>query len=231
MRGNALSRDQWTADDRRTTRRVRGLLQHRHARVAHAALTTVHIVLPTDAAGHAGVRALFIKNNQRGDMNQLHNESEAVRKGRLLAPGMYDLNDLEIGDHFVTSGMTVTEAHVVNYAGVSGDMYDIHLDDVAAQQAGFPGRIAHGLLGLALTDGLKTRSAVRMSALATLGWNWSFRAPLMIGDRIHVEIEVVGKRVTKRTDRGIATLRLNVLNQHRTIVREGETLLLLANRP
>jgi 3-hydroxybutyryl-CoA dehydratase len=163
-------------------------------------------------------------------MTQLQNENDAVRPGRLLAPGMYDLNDLAIGDHFVTSGMTVTEAHVVNFAGVSGDMYDIHLDDVAAQQAGFPGRIAHGLLGLALADGLKTRSAVRMSALATLGWNWSFRAPLLIGDRIHVEIEVVGTRVTKRVDRGIATLRLKMLNQRGEIVQDGETLLLLANR-
>jgi len=163
-------------------------------------------------------------------MTQLQNEEAAVQRGRLLAPGMYDLNDLEIGDHFVTSGMTLTEAHIVNYAGVSGDMYDIHLDDVAAQQAGFSGRIAHGLLGLALTDGLKTRSPVRMSALATLGWNWSFRAPLHIGDRIQVEIEVVGKRVTKRIDRGIATLKLCVLNQLGNVVQDGETLLLMRNR-
>jgi 3-hydroxybutyryl-CoA dehydratase len=163
-------------------------------------------------------------------MMEIENEKETVRRGRLLAPGMYDLNDLEIGDHFVTSGMTVTEAHIVNYAGVSGDMYDIHLDDVAAQQAGFPGRIAHGLLGLALTDGLKTRSPVRMSALATLSWNWSFRAPLMIGDRIQVDIEVVGKRVTKRIDRGIATLKLSVTNQRGEVVQDGETLLLIANR-
>ncbi|SMG59009.1 MaoC family dehydratase [Paraburkholderia susongensis] len=163
-------------------------------------------------------------------MTQFQSESDSVRRGRLLTPGMYDLNDIEIGDHFVTSGMTVTEAHIVNFAGVSGDMYDIHLDDVAAQQAGFPGRIAHGLLGLALTDGLKTRSAVRMSALATLGWNWAFRAPLFIGDRIHVNIEVVGKRVTKRIDRGIATLKLSVLNQRGNVVQDGETLLLMANR-
>ncbi|SAK72063.1 dehydratase [Caballeronia pedi] len=163
-------------------------------------------------------------------MTQLQNEGDSVRRGRLLEPGMYDLNDLEVGDHFATSGMTVTETHIVNFAGVSGDMYDIHLDDVAAQQAGFPGRIAHGLLGLALTDGLKTRSPVRMSALATLSWNWSFRSPLLIGDRIQVEIEVVGKRVTKRVDRGIATLRLSVVNQRGTVVQDGETLLLMANR-
>jgi acyl dehydratase len=156
--------------------------------------------------------------------------NEDARTGRLLPAGKYDLNDIEPGDHYVTSGMTVTESHVVNYAGVSGDLYDLHMDDVAAQEAGFTGRIAHGLLGLALADGLKTRSDVRFSALATLSWNWAFRAPLMIGDRIQVRIEVVEKRVTKRTDRGIATLKLTVLNQHGAVLQDGQTLLLMANR-
>ncbi|WP_235012252.1 MaoC family dehydratase [Caballeronia catudaia] len=126
--------------------------------------------------------------------------------------------------------MTVTESHVVNYAGVSGDLYDLHMDDVAAQEAGFSGRIAHGLLGLALADGLKTRSDVRLRGLATLSWNWAFRAPLMIGDRIQVNIEVAAKRLTKHQDRGIATLKLTVLNQHGKVLQDGETLLLMANR-
>lgn len=146
---------------------------------------------------------------------------------RLLKPGLYGLNDIEAGDYYLTAGVTVTETHVVNFAGVSGDHYDIHVDDVAAQEAGFPGRIAHGLLGLSLADGLKTRCPVLLKGLATLGWNWSFRAPLMIGDRIHVDIEVIGKRLTRRPDRGIATLRLKVLNQRGEVVQEGETLMMM----
>jgi 3-hydroxybutyryl-CoA dehydratase len=164
-------------------------------------------------------------------MTQVPNDSDtaaaAAQNTRLLKPGLYALNHIEVGDYFITSGITVTEAHVVNFAGVSGDMYDIHLDDVAAQQAGFPGRIAHGLLGLALTDGLKTRALVRFTSIATLSWNWSFRAPIMIGDRIQVRIEVAAKRVTKRTDRGIATLKLTVSNQNGNTVQDGETMLML----
>ncbi len=154
-------------------------------------------------------------------------ESVAIDTRRLLKPGLYGLNDIEAGDYYLTAGVTVTETHVVNFAGVSGDHYDIHVDDVAAQEAGFPGRIAHGLLGLSLADGLKTRCPVLLKGLATLGWNWSFRAPLMIGDRIHVDIEVIGKRLTKRPDRGIATLRLKVLNQRGEVVQEGETLMMM----
>lgn len=151
-------------------------------------------------------------------------------EGRVLTPGLYHFDEIEVGDRFVTSGVTVTETHVVNFAGVSGDFYDIHLDDIAAQEAGFPSRIAHGLLGLSLADGLKTRCPVRLQGLATLGWNWSFRAPILIGDRIHVEINVVGMRQTKRADRGIATLALTVLNHAGKTVQDGETQLLMGIR-
>jgi len=151
--------------------------------------------------------------------------------GRLLAPGEYGFDDLEPGDHFVTAGITVTEAHVVSYAGLSGDLFDVHMDDEWARAQGFPGRIAHGLLGLALADGLKTRSPVRLLGIATLGWSWSFRAPILINDRIQVRITLQGKRETKRGDRGIATLAMRILNQHGAVVQDGETQLMMQRRP
>jgi acyl dehydratase len=80
---------------------------------------------------------------------------------------------------------------------------------------------------LSLADGLKTRCAVRLKGIATLSWNWSFRAPLLIGDRIHVNVRIHAKRVTKRTDRGIVTLAMQVMNQRKEVVQDGETLLLV----
>jgi acyl dehydratase len=153
-----------------------------------------------------------------------------AQPGRKLAAGEYGFDDLELGNHFETSGVTVTEAHVVGFAGLSGDLFDVHMDDDFAQGLGFPGRIAHGLLGLSLADGLKTRAAVRMLSVATLSWNWAFRAPILIGDRIHVALTVAGKRLTKRGDRGIVTLSLKVLKQTGEVVQEGETLLMVRRR-
>ncbi|HTJ94167.1 MAG TPA: MaoC/PaaZ C-terminal domain-containing protein [Pararobbsia sp.] len=155
------------------------------------------------------------------------NQSDDQTPARVLVPGEYGFNDFEIGDSYQTSGVTVTEAHVVGFAGLSGDLFDVHMDDEFAQAAGFPGRIAHGLLGLSLADGLKTRCAVRLKGIATLSWNWSFRAPLLIGDRIHVNVRIHAKRVTKRTDRGIVTLAMQVMNQRKEVVQDGETLLLV----
>jgi 3-hydroxybutyryl-CoA dehydratase len=146
---------------------------------------------------------------------------------RQLSPGEYGFDDLNAGDFFRTAGVTVTEAHVVGYAGISGDLFDVHMDDEFAREQGFPGRIAHGLLGLALADGLKTRSPVRLLGIATLSWSWSFRAPLLIGDRMHVRVAVHGKRATKRKDRGIVTFQMTVLNQHGNAVQDGQTQLLM----
>jgi acyl dehydratase len=115
-----------------------------------------------------------------------------------------------VGDYYKTAGVTVTEAHVVGFAGLSGDLFDVHMDDEFARAAGFPGRIAHGLL-----------------AIASLHWNWSYRAPLHIGDRIHVEIAIAAKRLTKRDDRGILTLAMKVVNQRAEVVQDGEHQLLV----
>lgn len=148
-------------------------------------------------------------------------------RGRTLPPGEYGFNQLAPGDHYTTGGVTITEAHIVGFAGLSGDLFDVHMDDDFAREAGFSGRIAHGLLGLALADGLKTRSPVRLLGIATLGWNWSFRAALFPLDRIHARLEVTEKRATKRPDRGIVTFAMKVLNQRGEVVQEGQTQLMM----
>lgn len=149
---------------------------------------------------------------------------------RQLPPGEYFFDDIHEGDTYQTGGIKVTETHVVNFAGISGDLFDVHMDDEFAQANGFPGRIAHGLLGLAMADGLKTRSLVRFRGIAALGWNWSFRGPIHIGDRISLRATVHAKRETKRTDRGIVTFFFEVANQDGTVVQDGEHLLLTQRR-
>jgi acyl dehydratase len=148
-----------------------------------------------------------------------------------LTAGEYGYDDLDVGQGFTTAGVTVTEAHVVGFAGISGDLFDVHMDDDFARAQGFSGRIAHGLLGLALADGLKTRCPVRLLGIATLSWNLQFRAPILIGDRIHARLDVRAKRPTRREDRGIVTFAMSVVNQAGTIVQENETQLLMRRGP
>jgi acyl dehydratase len=151
-------------------------------------------------------------------------------QGQLLAPGEYWFEDLESGDYFETGRLVVTEAHIVSFAGLSGDLFDIHMDDEFAREQGFPGRIAHGLLGLALADGLKNRASVRLMAVASLGWNWTFKGPIFAGDRIGVRVRVAGKRLSSK-GQALLTLVFSVKKQDGQEVQAGETTLLARLKP
>jgi acyl dehydratase len=139
--------------------------------------------------------------------------------------------EVAVGERFATGGIVVTETHVMNFAGLSGDFFDLHVDDEFARKLGFPARVAHGILGLAIVDGLKNRAETRLRAVASLGWNWKFTKPILIGDRIHAEIEVAAKRETGRPDRGIVTLAFMVRNQRGEIVQEGTNDLMVLRKP
>ena len=153
-----------------------------------------------------------------------------IEQSKALRPGEYWFEDLAIGDHYDTGHIVVTESHIVGFAGLSGDFFDLHTDDAFAQAHGFPARVAHGLLGLAMADGLKNRSSVRIMATAALGWNWNFRGPIFAGDRIGVAVRVTAKRLSSN-GRGILTLGFIVRNQRGEIVQEGETTLITPRKP
>jgi acyl dehydratase len=149
--------------------------------------------------------------------------------GHSLTAGEYWFEDLAIGDRYETGHLVVTDAHIVSFAGLSGDFFDVHMDDAFAKSLGFPARVAHGLLGLALADGLKNRSAVRIMAVASLGWNWRFRAPIFAGDRIGATVRVASIRLSSK-GQGILALAFQVIKQDGTVVQDGETTLLARRR-
>ena len=146
---------------------------------------------------------------------------------RALSPGRYGWRDLAPGDWWQTGGIVVTEAHIVAFAGLSGDFFDLHMDDEAARALGFPARVAHGLLVLSLADGLKNRAAVQLDAVASLGWEWRFSAPVFAGDRISARLEVREVRPTQRAGRGIVTLGMVVSAQDGRTVQEGQNRLMM----
>jgi acyl dehydratase len=148
---------------------------------------------------------------------------------RLLTAGEYWFEDLQVGDHYETGRLSITESHIVAFAGLSGDFFDIHMDDEFARAHGFLGRIGHGLLGLALLDGLKNRSSVRIMAIAALGWDWKFRGPFFAGDRIGANVKVDAARLSSK-GQGILTLALEMSKQDGTVVQDGTTSLLIRRR-
>src|SRR4051795_6114631 len=76
-----------------------------------------------------------------------------------------DFDALAIGDSFVTRGRTVTEADVVSFACLSGDMHPQHTDAAWAANSLFGERIAHGMLVASLALGLLDFDPERVVAL------------------------------------------------------------------
>ena len=139
--------------------------------------------------------------------------------------------DYAVGDEFITPGRTVTEADVVMFAALTGDYNRIHTDAEYMRESIFGERIAHGLLGLALVNGLKYRTDVDSDGvIAFLGLTWKFSGPIKLGDTIHAVIRIASKRETSKPDRGIIVQAIQVLNQRGEVVQEGEFTSMLKRR-
>ena len=146
--------------------------------------------------------------------------------------GLY-FEEFEIGRSIVSPGRTVTEADIVNFAGVSGDFTSIHTDAEYTKQTPFGQRVAHGLLGLAFISGLAARTgALEGTVLAFREIKeWKFSLPMFIGDTIHVEMEVVEKKPMPRLGGGTVVLMMRVKNQNDKIVMKGRWSVLFQSKP
>ncbi len=144
-----------------------------------------------------------------------------------LAPGRYRFDDVTDGDRVDLGLVEVTPLLIDRFAELTGDRFEIHMDDAAAQAHGFERRIAHGLLVLSLIDGLKNQADAQFEALASLGWDWRFTAPVLAGDTIKADLVVLEKRETTKPDRGILDLQFDARNQKGDLVQQGTNKLLV----
>jgi len=139
--------------------------------------------------------------------------------------------DFAIGDRFGSPGRTLTDAHFLFFAGLTGDAHPIHYDEEYARRHRFGRRVAHGLLLTSLTAvGASTLAPViEASIVAFVEQRTRFLAPAFVGDTLTPEHEVVG--LDRRRAAGLLTLRVTLTNQRGEHVLEGEHRYLIAYRP
>ena len=139
-------------------------------------------------------------------------------------------DDVAVGQVWESQGRTITEADIVNFAGLSGDFNPIHIDREFAQSTPFRRPIAHGLLVLSVGSGLGLWSTP-MRTLAILEIReWRFHEPFYVGDTLHVRTEVLAKEVRGRGRRGTITWKRQLLKQDGKLAQEGITLTLVEGR-
>lgn len=115
---------------------------------------------------------------------------------------------------------TVTEADVVLFAGVTGDLNPAHIDQTWAEASRFGGRIAHGMLSASF---ISTVLGMKLPGPGTiyLTQSLSFTAPVMIGETVTARVEVAEVMPKRRV-----RLTTTVVKQDGTVVIEGEATVL-----
>jgi len=139
--------------------------------------------------------------------------------------------DFAVGDRFRSPSRTLTDAHFLFFAGMTGDAHPIHYDEEYGRKTRFGRRVAHGLLLTSLTAvGASTLAPlIEASIVAFVEQSTRFLAPAFIGDTLSPEHEVVA--LERKRTAGLVTLRATLTNQRGETVLVGEHRYLIAYRP
>ena len=144
--------------------------------------------------------------------------------------GLY-FEEFEIGQEITTPSRTVTEADVVNFAGVSGDFNALHTDAVFAAETPYEKRIAHGMLILSVATGLAARHGfIEGTTLAFREVTWKFSAPVFLGDTVHMTAKVKELRPMAKLGGGLVVLSATMVNQDGKAVQRGEWRVLMKSK-
>ena len=139
--------------------------------------------------------------------------------------------ELEIGKRFETPRRTVVDADISTFAGLTADFNPLHMDELFAAESDFKGRITHGPMIVGMAFGLASRTDLMDgTVLGLLEIAWKFMKAVRPGDTISAVVTVKDKRPTKKPDRGVVTLQLDVLNQHGEIVQVGTAKVLVRRK-
>jgi oxepin-CoA hydrolase/3-oxo-5,6-dehydrosuberyl-CoA semialdehyde dehydrogenase len=156
----------------------------------------------------------------------------AAIKEDIVHPFRKYFEEIEVGETLITHKRTITEADVVNFAGISGDHFYAHMDETSLEGSIFERRVAHGYFVIAAAAGLFV-DPKKGPVLANYGLdNLRFIQPVYPGDTIQVKLTCQKK--TKKDLRegqipqGVVEWYVQVLNQRNEIVALETVLTLVA---
>lgn len=142
-------------------------------------------------------------------------------------------DDFEPGERFVSRGVTLTEAEIIDFA-LKYDPQPFHIDKVAAARSPYGRLIASGFHTLSagfrmiVQENLFTAASMGSPGMDEVRW----LKPVYPGDTLHIEAEVADKQVSRsRPDRGRLRMAYAVKNQDGEAVLTFVATQILRRRP
>jgi len=141
--------------------------------------------------------------------------------------------EFEQGEILLSQGRTITEADVVNFAALTGDWNELHVNEVFARQGYFGRRIAHGALTFSISIGLfmQTDTSRQPNLIAFYGVDrLRFVKPVFLGDTIRLK-QTVQSLEPRNEKSGIVNIVREILNQDEAVTLSYTAKLLVRRRP
>lgn len=143
-------------------------------------------------------------------------------------------DDLQSGDSFATFSYTINEMHGGVFASMTGDtsswLYGDGFDDDGKKR-----QLVPPIFGLALVEGLKNMLAPDAGVgtpMASLSWRWQQIAPIFVGDTLHLDVRIDGRRASRsKTDRGVIAQSIALICAGMGVVQRGQHVQMFRRRP
>ena len=136
--------------------------------------------------------------------------------------------DLKVGTRFRTHRRTIAESDLANFVNLTWLTEELFAVEDDSRRA-IKGRPVPGALIYSFAEGLLLPS-MQDTGLAFLNATLDVKAPTVIGDTIHVEVEVTECRLTSKGDRGLVRFANKVKNQRGETVIEYNPLRMLKRK-
>ena len=141
-------------------------------------------------------------------------------------------DEFKVGEKMVFPFITITEAHVMAWAGLSGDFNYLHVNEEYAKTTfvgeKIGGKVPHGqfIAALSLTP---VGYLLWGTTIAMLELSFKFTAPVGIGDTLYEEVEIAEKKPSKKHPGGVVKFHIITRNQRGEQVIDGFASLLVSN--
>lgn len=130
--------------------------------------------------------------------------------------------DFVVGERFTSATRAVTADDLAAFTRLSGDDHPLHSG---------PDAMLQGPFGLAVAMGLMQTLGLHGAAVqGLLDTHWTYRAPIRVGDVLHLELTVLRARRTRSGTRGTVTRHMRLVGDDGATRQEGTTTALLAAR-